>query len=719
MEEREDIRVKKLALAYRTGWQYQPGGAEAGSVLTDLFLEMEKENEKRFRRIWEKHRREFLSIVPEEGRETALRKAGLTVRLPSRAHGERLEAGSRVYTVLEDGGLLRFRTAEPVFLTAAALCCAVYQKGFSAWLSYEGGEETQPLRLFAPAGQKIARPEFRWYFPGLCGGRETFCFAVRFSGEMSFQSALPGEWSIRDGKSCCEAEWKQKDGEFFLCGESGRLAEGLETERCELCLSMEEEPAQEWLDALYGGFVLETAAETFLPELCLTEAGGCPARQVYPFGRAPQEADCCYIACDTAAAGGGGEITLSFAERCEREERLPLPPAAGDEKFYKKYPWLRRTEEISEWRAEKTVWEYFNGSFWCVLPESAEWKTGCQAQEAAERRLRWRKPADMRPCVVEGEEHFYLRLRLESVRNAYAAYYRKYIPVLENIRFSVEEQRIDPVGQSLPDRSAAGERKMYLGFDREVVPENRWYAGGESFSFRKEQLKGWGCRFGREAFWAELEAGEERSLPQLLPNYVEALQECGEEDGGEGGNFAGTAPAGSLYYVETRELGTLEAVSVSDVRCAGPEEESVLSAPEAQDYFSHYGRLVTELDLELMLRQQFPGWRVVSCSSAKNGGELRVEVEAAGPTAEVTPGRGAEGTTGRGAERITESGAEPEKASELEENPEKLRELEEWLRALIARKGGLWLQGVPVRCRFAGGRRGEKQKGGENECQIG
>ncbi len=40
-------RIKKLALAFNTGWEYRPGEEEAGSVIADSFLDMMDENWKR------------------------------------------------------------------------------------------------------------------------------------------------------------------------------------------------------------------------------------------------------------------------------------------------------------------------------------------------------------------------------------------------------------------------------------------------------------------------------------------------------------------------------------------------------------------------------------------------------------------------------------------------------------------------------------------------
>lgn len=679
MEETWETRVKKLALAYKTGWQYQPGSGEAGSVLTDLFLRMERDNQKRYGKIWEKHKQEFMSVTPRTGKGPALLKTALSVKVSGKADGAWLAADTGVYTVPEEGELLRFRTAAPVLLTAARLRFAIYRSGFHAWLAYEGEEEKPPgLRLFTPEGEELARPELRWYFEGLCDGREDFCFAVKFSRQGDDPSVCCGAWSISDGKRRYPVELKRKDGELFLCGQCKEFAGNLESASYELCLCMEEEPAQEWVEALYGGFVLEQEAQTAAPELCLTDAGGGSVRRLLPFGRTPDEAACCYFACDRVIAGGSTEITLRYGERFELEERLPASCPPEYEKIYKKYLWLRQTETVFDWKVKESVWEYFNGSLWCALPGSEGWQTGCCAGDDGERVCRWEKPGDMQPCVVEGEEHYFLRLRLENVQNAYTAYYRKYIPVMENISFSAEKQRMEPVGRSLPPKAWQGKRTMYLGFDRRIAPENSWYTGTERLSFAKEQLKGWGSRFGREAFWVELEDGVASVLTQFLPNYVEVLQTLEEENE----NAFMRLPAAAAFFAETRDFGVLDAVSVSDARPFGAGALSAQTPLETESYFSHYGRLVTQADLELLLKERFPSLRVVSCSFQESGRKLHVAVKEARRKA------------GKGKKRDgTEQAELPAK-----ERAALLAELREWLEEALSCAGGLWFQGAAVSC---------------------
>lgn len=679
-------RVKKLALAYKTGWEYLPGSSEAGSVLTDIFLEMTEENRMRCRRVWEKQELEFLQAVPEDKEEPRRLKSALSVRASGGNDGGIVEQGTRVCAVFEHGMLVRFRTVSALCLTAAKLQYAIYRRGLCAWLSYDRGTagEDSSIKLFQPVGQEIAHPVLRWYFRGLWDGRRDFSFLVRFREKTVPSSALPGRWAVTDGQSICRLEWQQSEDHISLSGECPEFADNFENSMYEISLEISaEELSQEWMDILWGGFSLGEAACSMEPELCLTDEGGCGADRVLPFGSMMYEASCCYFACDRAAAAWDGEITLQFKEGFEVEEKTPevLPKELA--KLYKKYPWLQQSETVHEWKAERTVWEYFNGKLWCVLPGSEDWAIGCAQKEDLDggtRALRWRRPHDMQPCAVEGEEHFYIRLRLCDVSNAYAACYRKYVPVLEKVRFSVEERWISPKKQELPDRCETEEQCMYLGFDHKVDSGNRWYDGEQSLSFTSEQILGEESLWGRRAFWIGLKNGEARELSCLAPNYVEILQELrdreelqeeeiqGKElwrESERGGDGVPCLPAGTAFSVETGKLGVLDAVSVSDAHYGAVGTPLQEARRAAEQYFAHFRRLVTPMDMELLLQERYPFLNVADCILQENG-ILKVELAVSSRFCE-------------------EAGA-------------RLPEIREWLEAAVSKSGVVWLQGCSVSC---------------------
>ncbi|MCM1192398.1 MAG: hypothetical protein NC123_10765 [Butyrivibrio sp.] len=668
------LRVKKLALSYKTGWEYLPESREAGSVLTDIFLDMEMENRDRLLKIWEKQKQVFLGVVPERKEEPRRLETALWVKAAGEIHGLQLTADARVYTVTEQGTLLGFRTISPLRLTAAGLRFVIYRKGLWAWLCYQEGDAF-PVRLSPSPDRVLSRPVFQWRFRGLLDGHDSFMFEMEFKEEAPPLAELPGSWTIGDGRSSYAVNRQQSAAGIFLTGECPEFAGNLEGGVYELRLEPDPEELlpERWLKALSGEITLKEEAASPEPELCLTDSGPVCGGRVLPFGREPETAACFYLACDRAAAGASGELTLQFAEEYETEEKCPEPESKEYRKLYRKYPWLRREEQVQEWQAEETLWEYFDGSLWRVLPGSSGWNTGCRPEEPGERRYRFPIPEDISPCSVEGEEHLYLRLRIVRTKGAYAPWYRKRIPVLRDIRLGTEPRVFRPGERELPDIREAGAEKMYLGFDREVLPENCWYTGKGRLTFETEQIKGRGERFGKKAWWVERPAKEEE-LTVFLPNYVVIRQDAEETKEAEPGQF----PAGTYFYVETGKTGVLEAVSVADARydrTGAPVQDEKAAA---EHYFSHFGRMLTVTDLELLLQERYPFLQVKECSDCSfypEREELEIKLTLLSQTEEEAEGR--------------------------------LQEVSDWLTGAVGRMGALWLQKAKVKCIL------KKQNGGD------
>lgn len=661
------IRVKKLALSYETSWEYLPESREAGSVLTDIFMDMEMENQNRFMRIWEKQEREFLRVVPEEKEEPRRLETALSVKTSGENDGRWLAADTRVYTITEQGTLFSFRTVFPLRLSAAGLRWVIRRRGLCAWLCYQEGD-TFPVSLSVSADRVLSHPVFRWRFRSLCDGHESFFFAVEFQEVVNTETELPGTWTVSDGQNVYPGVWQQSSAGVSLKGECPEFAGNLEGGIYELRLelSMEETLPEEWLRALAGGITLRERAASPEPELCLTDIGPGGSDRVLPFGNEPETSACFYLACDRAAAGASGELTLQFTEAYETEEKCPEPVPKEHRKLYRKYPWLQQTEQVQEWRVEETLWEYFNGRIWCVLPGSVDWHTGCRPEESGERVYRFFIPKDISPCSMEGEEHIYIRLRVTKAAGTYAPYYRKWIPVLKAIRLRTEERVFEPEEQHVPDVREAGEEKLYLGFDREILPDNCWYTGKDWHRFEPEQIKGHGERFGKRACWVEMPV-REGELTAFLPNYVAIRQDAEKAKEAEPGQF----PEKTAFYVETGEMGLLDAVSVSDARYdrAGAPVQDKKEA--AGHFFSHFGRMLTIADLELLLRERYPFFEVEDCIFCPEREELEVRLTML-PQAE-------EGTVGR------------------------LQEVDGWLSGVVRRLGALWLQKTKVKCVLDGG----------------
>lgn len=672
-----EIRVKKLALTHQTGWEYMPGSPEAGSVLTDSFLDMMQENQKRYDEIWERHKQKFLSVMPPQEREARKLKTALSVRASGGSDGECLARGTECYMIPEQGSLLRFALQEDLRLTAARLRYAVYQKGLCAWLTYDGGtakdSKDSPILLSQAVGEELCHPVFRWYFPNLCNGKDGVAYVLEWGQGEDFPDLddhiLPGVWQISGGADAYLLEWSQSEGQCRLSGSTPAFAGYLGDVRYEIRLDIPagEEMDPVWLEILSREFSLREAGECREAQLCLTAVGACGGERLLPFTDAPEAGMCCYLACDGVLAGEGGEVSLRFTERCDIEERLPPETPKEYAKLYRKYPWLKPQEAVEEWSVRETCWEYFGGNFWKKLPENTAPAAGEEKSEAGERIYRWRLPQDMCPCSVEGEEHFYIRLRAVKADNAYAAYYRKKIPVWEGLRFASTEHCVLPTERIVPDRSA-GQTGNYLGFDHEVTSDNRWYTGSESWRFTPDQMIGRKVLFGREAYWVRLEAGDPMAFPVFYPNYVEIL---GLPETGEG-DLGSRLPAGTVFHVETPKTGILDAISVYDARYDGRGTALWEEEQWRESYPAVFGRVMSVMDLEILLQKSYPFVRIYDCQYKEEARELAVVLERQG-----------------------DSEKEEGMAVQLQTF---LPEIGEWFEEMLRHMGPLYLDGCHVSC---------------------
>ena len=141
-----------------------------------------------------------------------------------------------------------------------------------------------------------------------------------------------------------------------------------------------------------------------------------------------------------------------------------------------------------------------------------------------------------------------------------------------------------------------------------------------------------------------------------------------EDRPGDGHNTHLQISAAADFSVEADSMEVLDAVSVTDARYSGdgPPIEKQMRVKAAEHYFSHYGRLVTLYDMELLLQERYPFLQLESCTLQEDAGELQVSLR------QVSPFQG--GTQ------------------------ELLLEINEWLKETVSQRGTLWLKEVNVNC---------------------
>lgn len=622
-----------MALAFHTGWAYLPGEDEPGSVLTDCFLEMAADNRKRFEKVWDKQKQQLLQILPKEEEKEGLLYSAISVTATEECDGKWLPCDTRMYFVSNGGDLFWFGTMADIRLTFASLGCVVHRKGLYAWMTACDGKSGE-IPLSEKHGEEVEHPVFRWRFPDLCNGMEECRFRVllpeKTLQEDPVQKAMAEAviYLSDENSRCLMKQERTPEGLWWSAG-TPQFAENGKGTKYEICL-----------EAAAG----EPFWETFSGELALQEeAWKEEYKRCLPFGRSLEENACFYMACDRILARDCKEVTLEYRESFVTEENLPPEENKKQyDKMYKKYPWLEEYRRVGEEKAVETVWEYFDGKQWCMIPQSREWKTGCKTEDKTDggkKRFTWAPPKDREACSIDGETHFYLRLRLLVSKQAHGMYYRRQIPVLEEICLSVPARKWMPAKQVIPKAPECGE-EWYLGFDRPISSENKWclkYRGtketGEEvwgqtmFSFQDRQLEGEAVRFGEKAFWVKMQDTDWNGIWQIplkevsvrfLPNYVEIREEP-QNFGAKLWKETGEESIG--MSVNAGKYGMLDARTVKPVRRKGGNV-SLTGAGKSEEEMGRFGRLVTFMDVETWLTQHFPCLEKVNCSWREETEEL-------------------------------------------------------------------------------------------------
>ncbi len=630
--------IKKLALAFHTGWEYLPGEEELGSVLTDCFLEMLSDNRERFTRIWAKQKQQFLQILPKEGKKRRLLKSAISVTATEEWNGKWLPCDTRMYLISDEGSLIWFHTMEDIRLTAASLRYVVYREGLYAWMS-QNTKKGGAVPLLGRQGQAVESPVFRWFFSNLCNGLSECRFLLGGLSE------IPMDIILSDGNHSYPMKQEQTKEGLWLSAVTPEFAENLKETEYEIrmeALPWEEKAAaleEELLTVFAEGIALQEKEWEREHPICIAEEKReDSAGQVQPFGKTMEENACCYFACDRILARDCGSVTLEYRENVLIEENLPPENYEKQyKKVYRKYPWMKEAYQVFEKSVQETVWEYFDGSGWRMLAQSRGWNTCCEKESGIKRKFTWKLPTDRRACTIDGETHFYLRLRLLTAKQGNGIYYRSYIPVLEQICLSAPARRHTSARQLLPDIPKS-KKTVYLGFDSPISCESQWFLqyqgmdeNGEnvqlraSLSFSEDQMKGEKVRFGKRAFWVEAE-----ELPQdgkcqkplkeasikLPPNCVEIREEAGAEF-----EELKDKTEGVHLFVNMGKSGVLDARTVIPFIYEGTGADFDKEGQKEEE-MGRFGRLVTYADVETWTAGHWPSLGEVECSWEEEKGEL-------------------------------------------------------------------------------------------------
>ncbi|GHU84907.1 hypothetical protein FACS1894198_1610 [Clostridia bacterium] len=147
-------------------------------------------------------------------------------------------------------------------------------------------------------------------------------------------------------------------------------------------------------------------------------------RNMFVFGSNLVSADC-----------KGGQISLKFKLRFEKHQAGTLAESDIDFKYFMRQPRLPK-QEIFEVKAQKVVFEYFNGTGWCKLNTKDDYSELFCGNAEAEISIDFVLPDDMSSTLVNAYESFWIKISVTKAENNFRTPAIHTCPVIEDLRMS-------------------------------------------------------------------------------------------------------------------------------------------------------------------------------------------------------------------------------------------------------------------------------------------
>lgn len=447
---KEDIitQIGELAAELTPEWKFDPVYPDAGSALALLFADMFADTIRRYNQIPEKCRREFFSELGVEPAPSVPAEGYVTFGQSSDEFGgSRIHKGTVVMAEGTEGENIQYETTEPLYVTPAKLCHAVFVDGQEDYIGIKDWS-----RPFSPFGHEEKNEQEHTFYLchrevlGITPGTRLFLILEPYGRDEDL-SWLSNESSVsiayRTGEGFEEfSSRKLKQGVLMLdCGEGQPDAAEQEMFgvrgywlRCRCLKAWQRRPF------VVRDVRLTAGKEEILPDLVQTEEGEQELSQFYPFGINPAPSGTCYLAASEALGKPGATVHLTFSLDYERQ---PFDNSVPVEPRWKIL--MKRSDFVPDPEyditVEQVVWEYFNGDGWSRLPLSGESQTlfnGTNAAQDAKVELEFVCPPDAALLSWQSAPARYLRVRVLRMNNLYQLKGAYIVPFITNIRFSYE-----------------------------------------------------------------------------------------------------------------------------------------------------------------------------------------------------------------------------------------------------------------------------------------
>lgn len=484
--------IRKRTESYTPEWNYDPNDPDIGAAVAKVFIQMMKRSAKKFDQFSLKNRIAFLNelgadLLPSVCADGYVRFALVN----SEMDGAEVPQGTVLFAASdeEESGRVAFETAEPVYVSGAAVdvsYCVDPHSDAIYEISDRSAEHeaVYPLKLFSRTGDNL---------------QEHVCYlAMDMMLSLSKEATIYSDLSF--DASRIRAEYYTEDGWMPFAdvrGDNGRLILK-RTAKDPAALPVEVNGEEHvWLrvtqtqmredssrEIVYPS--LRTESAVYPPDAVYHEEMECDRARFLPFGESLGRYDEVYFASDEVLQRHGARVTLSF-----RLDFVRVPLETNDQELID-WQWImERTEfqPVTEYDVSigEVMWEYYNGNGWARLPMDADYKevfSYIDGQKGRFVAMSFICPEDITHTLGGATDSYFIRARILRVNNQYKLKGQYILPVLESVGLSYRYEtsvRAEAVmtrnnltwhvcrsGErfrpyyKVPDKS----RTMYLGFEQ-------------------------------------------------------------------------------------------------------------------------------------------------------------------------------------------------------------------------------------------------------------
>lgn len=645
--------IETLAQAYKTGWHYEDEGQEAGSVIAACVENMFLEGNARQQRIWDCYEALLYNMISMPDKSKSGSVCWFYAQ-PKRMNADRqlvIQPQTKI-TPVNDGQAV-FYTQKEYGIGDFHIKAVYYaEEGRQLVIpKYREEHEKPEFDLKAAEEQNLLQYETDMIFENAFDGLKNPVFCLYFDvGEQELKTALPYfldhhavQFSILFEKKEYSVIPFVMEGRLYLRAKDAdfTIYEDRLGEAHTYILRAKLLKREALSDTGLKNFVISNAhikyrIEPEKPDQIYTDEGSADGKEeVLLFGSSLEPASMCYIGSNAIFSKASAEVRIRF--QCGfkiLEDKLPeynIAKKTGG-KYRKILDALSavdlKTEDCYPGRVRV---EYFNGEIWTSIPKEEDFLTVFQVNEfwvlghMVEHGYSFIFDAmpDWKPCVIEGEKRYWLRFRLVDCVNANAAYKRRFIPYIKDVKISCHygEQSIcakEILASNAVFSVSTGNMEkipMFLAFTQKKYNQALWFCFDKcppSDAQMSIQINGIANELigitdvvqkteGDEVQWwfaLDLERfpyKNERVTNIFLNVFEGKADDCY--------NDAAEAPPDYMCAGYEEELETVR--NITPILFCTHEENEERKKQRMREYLRRFGRIVTKEDLEMFLKEKY------------------------------------------------------------------------------------------------------------------